>query len=103
MQKPKKGIINIRPPADGTALKCELLLLGISIISIDFTEMKTFLVTKNFVIILSGIFLSQVIITKKIDEKVSEEEAQLSKWLNRSEEELKIVPDSPTTIKLLFP
>ena len=27
-------------------------------------------------------------VTKKIDEKVSEEEAQLSKWLNRSEKEL---------------
>tara|TARA_B100001248_G_C27319986_1_gene426277 strand:+ start:51 stop:179 length:129 start_codon:yes stop_codon:yes gene_type:complete len=35
MQKPKKGIINIRPPADGTALKCELLLLGISLTYLD--------------------------------------------------------------------
>ena len=37
-------------------------------------------------------------VTKKIDEKVSEEEAQLSKWLNRSEEELKIEFGRPNQI-----
>ncbi len=38
-------------------------------------------------------------VTKKIDEKVSEEEAQLSKWLNRSEKELKIEFGKPNQIK----
>ena len=38
-------------------------------------------------------------VTKKIDEKVSEEEAQLSKWLNRSEEELKIEFGKPNLIE----
>ena len=38
-------------------------------------------------------------VTNKIDEKVSEEEAQLSKWLNRSEEELKIEFGKPNKIK----
>ena len=37
--------------------------------------------------------------SKKIDEKVSEEEAQLSKWLNRSEEELKIEFGKPDQIE----
>ena len=38
-------------------------------------------------------------VTKKIDEKVSEEEAQLSKWLNRSEKELKIKFGKPNQIE----
>ena len=38
-------------------------------------------------------------VTKKIDEKVSEEEAQLSKWLNRSEEKLKIEFGKPDQIE----
>ena len=38
-------------------------------------------------------------LTKKIDEKVSEEEAQLSKWLNRSEEKLKIEFGKPDQIE----
>ena len=37
-------------------------------------------------------------VTKKIDEKVSEEEAHLSKWLNRSEKELKIEFGKPNQI-----
>ena len=37
-------------------------------------------------------------VTKKIDEKVSEEEAQLSKWLNKSEVELKIEFGKPNKI-----
>ena len=36
---------------------------------------------------------------KKIDEKVSEEEALLSKWLNKSEVELKIEFGTPDQIK----
>ena len=38
-------------------------------------------------------------VTKKIDEKVSEEEAQLSKWLTRSEEELKTEFGKPNQIE----
>ena len=38
-------------------------------------------------------------VTKKIDEKISEEETQLSKWLNRSEEELKIEFGKPNQIE----
>ena len=38
-------------------------------------------------------------VTKKIDEKVSEEEAQLSKWLNSSEKELKIEFGKPNQIE----
>ena len=37
-------------------------------------------------------------VSKKIDEKVSEEEKQLSKWLNRSEESLKIEFGKPDKI-----
>ena len=37
-------------------------------------------------------------VSKKIDEKVSEEEKQLSKWLNRSEEALKIEFGKPDKI-----
>ena len=37
--------------------------------------------------------------SNKINEKVSEEEAQLSKWLNRSEEELKIEFGKPDQIE----
>ena len=38
-------------------------------------------------------------VTNKIDEKVSEEEALLSKWLNKSEEELKIEFGKPDEVK----
>ena len=48
--------------------------------------MKFFLIFTFLIISLS----SCQTVTKKIDEKVSEEEKQLSKWLNRSEEALKI-------------
>ena len=37
-------------------------------------------------------------VSNKIDEKVSEEEKQLSKWLNRSEESLKIEFGKPDKI-----
>ena len=37
-------------------------------------------------------------VAKKIDEKASEEEAQLSKWLNKSEVELKIEFGKPNKI-----
>ena len=44
-------------------------------------------------------FTSCQTVTKKIDEKVSEEEVQLSQWLNKSEEELKIEFGKPNQIK----
>ena len=37
-------------------------------------------------------------VSNKIDEKVSEEEKQLSKWLNKSEEELKIEFGKPNKV-----
>ena len=37
-------------------------------------------------------------VSNKIDKKVSEEEKQLSKWLNRSEEELKIEFGKPDKV-----
>ena len=56
--------------------------------------MKFFLIFTFFIISLS----SCQTVTKKIDEKVSEEEAQLSQWLNRSEEALKIEFGKPDKI-----
>ena len=50
------------------------------------------------------IFFTSIILTScqtvsdKIDEKVSNEEKQLSKWLNKSEEELKIEFGKPDKI-----
>ena len=58
--------------------------------------MKKFLILIFLVISLS----SCQTVTKKIDEKVSEEEALLSKWLNKSEEELKIKFGKPDQVEL---
>ena len=55
----------------------------------------------KIVFILIFLFLSLAscqTVTKKIDEKVSEEEAQLSQWLNRSEEALKIEFGKPDKV-----
>ena len=57
--------------------------------------MKIFLIIVFLIINLS----SCQTVTKKIDEKVTKEEAQLSKWLNKSEEELKIEFGKPDQIK----
>ena len=56
--------------------------------------MKFFLI---FIILIINLTSCQTV-TKKIDEKVSEEEAQLSKWLNKSEIELKIEFGKPNKI-----
>ena len=56
--------------------------------------MKFFLI---FAFLIIGLSSCQTV-TKKIDEKVSEEEAQLSQWLNRSEEALKIEFGKPDKI-----
>ena len=55
----------------------------------------------KIVITLIFLFLSLAscqTVSNKIDEKVSEEEKQLSKWLNRSEESLKIEFGKPDKI-----
>ena len=55
----------------------------------------------KIVITLIFLFLSLAscqTVSNKIDEKVSEEEKQLSKWLNRSEEALKIEFGKPDKI-----
>ena len=57
--------------------------------------MKKFLIF----IFLAFILSSCQTVTKKIDEKVSEEEALLSKWLNKPEEELKIEFGKPDQIE----
>ena len=57
--------------------------------------MKKFLVF----IFLAFILSSCQTVTKKIDEKVSEEEALLSKWLNKPEEELKTEFGKPDQIE----
>ncbi len=57
--------------------------------------MKTFFIIVFLVINLA----SCQTVTQKIDEKVSEEELQLSKWLNKSEEELKIEFGKPDKVK----
>ena len=56
--------------------------------------MKILLIFLFFIISLT----SCQTVTKKIDEKVSKEEAQLSKWLNKSEVELKIEFGKPNKI-----
>ena len=57
--------------------------------------MKNFLILVLFIASLS----SCQSVTKKIDQKVSEEEALLSKWLNKPEEELKIEFGKPDQIE----
>ena len=56
--------------------------------------MKILLIFLFFIISLT----SCQTVTKKIDEKVSEEEVLLSKWLNKSEVELKIEFGRPNKI-----
>ena len=56
--------------------------------------MKILLIFLFFIISLT----SCQTVTKKIDEKVSEEEVLLSKWLNKSEVELKIEFGKPNKI-----
>ena len=55
----------------------------------------------KFVLILIFIFTSLAscqTVSDKIDKKISEEEKQLSRWLNRSEEELKIEFGKPDKV-----
>ena len=62
--------------------------------------------TKNkfiFFIIFSFLILLSACqsVSKKIDEKTIQEEKELSKWLNKSESELKIVYGQPDKIEFL--
>ncbi len=55
----------------------------------------------KFVFILIFLFISLAAcqtVSNKIDEKVSEEERQLSSWLNKTEEELKIEFGKPDKV-----
>ena len=55
-----------------------------------------------FIIFSSLIFLTACqSVSKKIDEKTLQEEKELSKWLNKTESELKIVYGQPDKIKFL--
>ena len=55
----------------------------------------------KFILILILLFINLAscqTVSNKIDKKVSEEEKQLSSWLNRSEEELKIEFGNPDKV-----
>jgi len=55
-----------------------------------------------FIIFSSLIFLTACqSVSKKIDEKTLQEEKELSKWLNKTESELKIVYGQPDKIEFL--
>ncbi len=56
-----------------------------------------------FFIIFSSLMLLTACesVSKKIDEKTLQEEKELSKWLNKSESELKIVYGQPNKIEFL--
>ena len=58
---------------------------------------------KLFFIIFSSfiLFIGCQSVSKKIDEKTIQEEKELSKWLNKSESELKIVYGQPDKIEFL--
>jgi len=54
-----------------------------------------------FIIFSSLIFTACQSVSKKIDEKTMQEEKELSKWLNKTESELKIVYGQPNKIEFL--
>ncbi len=61
---------------------------------------------KNWLIIIVAIFTSILLfscqtVTKKIDEKITLEEKELSKWLNQPQSELKILFGQPDKIEFL--
>ena len=60
-------------------------------------------ITFVFFIIFSSLILLTACqtVSKKIDEKTMQEEKELSKWLNKSESELKIVYGQPDKIEFL--
>ena len=54
-----------------------------------------------FIILSSLIFTACQSVSKKIDEKTIQEAKELSKWLNKSETELKIVFGQPDKVEFL--
>ena len=54
-----------------------------------------------FIIFSSLIFTACQSVSKKIDEKTIQEEKELSKWLNKTESELKIVFGQPDKVEFL--
>ena len=55
---------------------------------------------KNFfILIIFYLLVSCESVSKKIDDKVTQEEVKLSKWLNQSETELKVAFGKPDEIK----
>lgn len=54
-----------------------------------------------FIILSSLIFTACQSVSKKIDEKTVQEEKELSKWLNKTESELKIFYGQPDKIEFL--
>jgi hypothetical protein len=53
------------------------------------------------IFISSLVFFGCQSVSKKIDEKTTEEERELSKWLNKPETELKIVYGQPDKVEFL--
>ena len=55
-----------------------------------------------FILLSFSMFLTACqTVSKKIDEKTMEEERELSKWLNKTESELKIIYGQPDKIEFL--
>ena len=54
-----------------------------------------------FIILSFSILTACQSVSKKIDEKTTQEEKELSKWLNKPESELKIVYGQPDKIEFL--
>ena len=52
-----------------------------------------------FILIICYLLVSCGSVSKKIDDKVTQEEVKLSKWLNQSETELKVAFGKPDEIK----
>ena len=62
--------------------------------------MKKFYFSILYTLILFSVIGCQTV-SKKIDEKTLQEEKELSKWLNKTESELKIVYGQPDKIEFL--
>ena len=54
-----------------------------------------------FIILSSSILIACQSVSKKIDEKTMQEEKELTKWLNKTETDLKIVYGQPDKIEFL--
>ena len=54
-----------------------------------------------FIILSSSILIACKSVSKKIDEKTMQEEKELTKWLNKTETDLKIVYGQPDKVEFL--